>query len=119
VHELSLCQGLIDQVESLARVHSARAVTRIDVQIGPLSGIEIPLLKQAFIFARAGTVADNAALETESLPVRVHCKTCSAESEAAPNRLICGYCGDWHTELISGDEMLLTSVELELEEEHV
>jgi hydrogenase nickel incorporation protein HypA/HybF len=28
------------------------------------------------------------------------------------NRLLCGACGDWHTQVISGDELLLESVEL-------
>jgi hydrogenase nickel incorporation protein HypA/HybF len=29
------------------------------------------------------------------------------------NRLICSDCGDWHTQILSGDELLLESVELE------
>jgi hydrogenase nickel incorporation protein HypA/HybF len=29
------------------------------------------------------------------------------------NRLTCAACGDWHTRVISGDELLLESVELE------
>jgi hydrogenase nickel incorporation protein HypA/HybF len=29
------------------------------------------------------------------------------------NRLLCGACGDWHTQVIGGDELLLESVELE------
>jgi hydrogenase nickel incorporation protein HypA/HybF len=45
--------------------------------------------------------------------VRVRCEQCGAESEASPNRLLCGACGDYHTRLLSGDELLLVSVELE------
>jgi hydrogenase nickel incorporation protein HypA/HybF len=119
VHEFSVCQNLLQQVEALARAHGARAVNRIRLQIGPLSGIEAVLLEQAFTLARTGTVADNAVLETESLPVRVHCQACGAASDVPPNRLVCGACGDWHTELLSGDEMLLASLELELEEDDV
>ena len=119
MHEFSVCQHLLQQVEALARAHRARAVSRIRLQIGPLSGIEAVLLAHAFTVAGAGTVAEGAVLETESLPVRVHCKTCGADSAATPNRLLCGVCGDWHTDLLSGDEMLLTSVDLELEEDDV
>ena len=32
------------------------------------------------------------------------------------NRLICGACGDWHTQLLSGDELILESVELQMPE---
>ncbi|MEZ5583946.1 MAG: hydrogenase/urease maturation nickel metallochaperone HypA [Candidatus Competibacteraceae bacterium] len=49
----------------------------------------------------------------------MRCRSCGAESTAAPNRLCCAQCDDWQTDLISGDEMLLTSLELVLEEEHV
>ena len=40
-----------------------------------------------------------------------------AETPAEPNKLVCGECGDWHTQLVSGDEMLLDSVELVKSEE--
>ena len=117
MHEFSICQDLLRQVEDLARAHNARAVSAIHLQLGPLSGIEAALLEQAFTVARAGTVAAAAVLMTEALPIRVRCQSCGAGSIASPNRLVCGACGDWHTELLSGDELLLASVELELEED--
>lgn len=113
MHELSVCQGLLQQVEDIAHQHAADRVTMIALQIGPLSGVEAGLLQQAFTLARAGSIAAEASLVIESLPVRVSCETCGQESEAAPNRLLCGHCGDYHTRLISGDEMLLVSVELD------
>lgn len=113
MHELAVCQGMLRQVMDIADREQARAVTRILVRIGPLSGVEPQLLAQAFPIASAGTLAADAALELESLPVRVRCEQCGAESEASPNRLLCGACGDYHTRLLSGDELLLVSVELE------
>ena len=113
MHELSVCQALIGQVEDIARQHRATAVTTVSVRIGPLSGVEPDLLEQAFPLASAGTVAEASQLVIEKLPIRVHCETCGAETAAEQNRLICGRCGDWHTRLVSGDEMLLASVELE------
>jgi len=113
MHELSVCQSMLRQVEHIAAEHGARAVTAIKVQIGPLSGVEPQLLSQAFPIASAGTVAAAADLQLESLPVRVRCRTCGAETEAAVNRLLCGECGDWQTQLLSGDELLLASVELD------
>ena len=34
---------------------------------------------------------------------------------ATVNRLLCGACGDYHTRLLSGDEMILASVELNVD----
>lgn len=117
MHELAVCQAVIGQVEAVARTHGARAVAGIELRIGPLSGVEAPLLEQAFTIARAGTLAEGAELSIRTLPVRVHCEACGAETEATVSRLLCGRCGEWRTRVVSGDEMLLARVELELEDE--
>jgi hydrogenase nickel incorporation protein HypA/HybF len=111
MHELSICQSLLTQVTQLAREHQAQQVAQIVVQIGPLSGIVPELLAQAFTIASADTVAHSAELILETLPVRVRCLSCGGETEVDANRLICAHCGDWQTQLISGDEMLLTKIE--------
>lgn len=113
MHELSVCQGMLSQMDAIAAEHGAQAITAVTVQVGPLSGVEPELLVQAFAIASAGGIADGAQLRVDSLPIRVHCETCGADTEASANRLLCGECGDWHTRLTSGDELLLASVELE------
>ena len=112
MHELSICQALIEQVEAVARKEGALQVVQVRVGIGPLSGVEPQLLQQAFQLARAGSIAATASLLIDHLPVRVSCSECGQETEAGVANLACGNCGDWHTRLVSGDEMLLTQVEL-------
>ncbi len=114
MHELSVCQGMLNQVAAIAAERQALGVSSITVRIGPLSGVEPDLLQHAFPIACAGTVAAEARLVIERLPIRVRCEQCGAETDATPNRLLCGACGDWHTQLISGDELILASVELQL-----
>ncbi len=91
----------------------AQSVTTIVIGMGPLSGVEAQLLKNAYPVASAGTIAEDAELVIEHLPIKVKCTQCGSESDALPNKLICKQCGDWRTTLISGDEMMLMSVELE------
>lgn len=113
MHELSICQSLLKQVSSIAAEHNASAVENIYLQIGPLSGVEADLLQSVFPIASADTVARQAKLIISSMPIRVRCRSCFGESEARMNRLVCGLCGDWHTELLSGDELLLERVEMQ------
>ena len=113
MHELAICQSLMDQVESIALERNAQSVTSIVIAMGPLSGVEAQLLKNAYPIASSGTVAEDAELIIEHLPVRVKCTQCGSESDALPNKLVCKQCGDWRTTLVSGDEMMLMSVELE------
>lgn len=112
MHELSVCLSMMDQVTAIAAQHHAKAVSIVRIQLGPLSGVEPQLLMQAFPMASAGTVADGAHLVVEALPVRIRCQRCHADSAAEPNRLVCSECGHWQTQLLSGDELLLESVEL-------
>lgn len=112
MHEFAVCRDMLQQIETIAADEQATAVETITVRIGPLSGIEAHLLSQAFPLAAAGTVAENAELIIEALPIKVKCQLCGAETVAKANRLICGECGDYHTQLLSGDEMLLASLEL-------
>ena len=113
MHELAVCQALMEQVEQIAARERAERVVAIVLKIGPLSGVEADLLADAFPIASAGSTTEGAELRIERLPVRVHCSRCGADSDASPNRLVCAVCGDYRTQLLSGDEMLLASIELE------
>lgn len=116
MHELSVAQALVEQIDAIVRERQADAAVSFRVRIGPLSGVVPGLLESAFSLAAAGSAAEQAIMELVEAPVRVRCQTCGAETEAAMNRLLCGACGDWHTQLVSGDELILESVELQLAE---
>jgi len=112
MHELSVCLALLDQVRAIAAKHGATGVERILLRVGPLSGVEPTLLKSAFPLASAGTIAESAVLEIDLTQVHVRCHACGRETAAAPNRLVCGSCGDFRAQVTSGEEMLLASLEL-------
>ncbi len=111
MHELSICQATLKQVFDVAQEYHNHQIKSITLKIGPLSGVEPLLLEQAFSIASAGTIAENAQLNIEQLPVKVRCLQCGAETETSTNRLLCQHCGNWQTQLLSGDEMLLASIE--------
>ncbi len=116
MHELSICQSLLSQVTDIASDRGADAVERIVIEVGPLSGIEPELLAQAFAVVRAGSCAAGAALSIETTRVTVSCITCGAQSQTAPNRLVCGVCGGYRTRIVAGDELRLRRVELRVPE---
>ncbi len=113
MHELSVCLSLLREVERIARENKAGRVTRISVTVGPLSGVEPDLLRNAYPLAVAGTLAEDAEFQIDVSDIVVKCSQCGAESPAKPNRLLCGECGDYRTNLVSGDEMVLRSLELD------
>lgn len=112
MHELSVCEALLAQVRATASANQASSVGRITIRVGPLSGVEPDLLTQAFSIARNGPLTAEASLHIETQPIRIHCRDCGNENEAAANRLLCQACGSFRVNLISGDELLLAQVEL-------
>ena len=112
MHELSICQGLMTKVEQVALVNRATLVEKIYLSVGPLSGVEPPLLERAFEIARLGTIAESAQLEIQTGPIVVKCRTCGSSGEASSNRLLCPNCGDWRVSVEQGEEMLLLRLEL-------
>jgi hydrogenase nickel incorporation protein HypA/HybF len=111
MHELAICRSMLQQVLAIAASNDMPAVGRIMLRIGPLAGVEPGLLCAAFPIVAVGTPCEGATVEIESMVVRVLCKHCGSTSVVRPNRLLCGTCGDWRVSLLSGDEMLLTSIE--------
>ena len=111
MHELSICQALLDQVEDVVRRHGAVRAEEIIVAVGPLSGVEPALLANAFTIARRGACA-TAELRLETAPVRIRCAECGAESSARSNALLCAHCGGHRADLVSGDELMLLRVRL-------
>src|SRR3569833_3349504 len=79
---LLLCRALVAQVSALAAERGARAVSRIRLVVGPLAGVEIALLKNAFPVSSRGTPAAGAALEIETVPLAVRCESCGAPARS-------------------------------------
>jgi hydrogenase nickel incorporation protein HypA/HybF len=112
MHELSLCDDLIRQVQLLADQHHAQNIAQVTVSLGALSGVEPILLVQAFEILKAGTAASNARLIINTVAVRIKCEHCGREADADPNKLTCPTCKSVSTRLVSGDEFILSQVEL-------
>jgi hydrogenase nickel incorporation protein HypA/HybF len=116
VHELSICGALLTQVAEIALSRNAQAVARITIELGPLSGVEPSLLSSAFAIMRLGSIAADAELLIEVTGVSVRCLACGAQTETVANRLVCGMCGGFRTQVIAGDELRLRRIEMQVTE---
>ena len=112
MHEYSIVQALLAQVERQAARHGARAVRRLEVRIGELSGVEVDLLKTAYEMMRDRTICDGAPMEVTPVVARWECRACG---QAIPQgmALRCAACGSG-ARLAAGDEIMLDRIELEV-----
>ncbi|MCS6773263.1 MAG: hydrogenase maturation nickel metallochaperone HypA, partial [Thermoflexales bacterium] len=60
MHELSIALSLVESVESAARQAGAQRVTRIQLQLGALSGVVKEALLFSYDIAAQGTLAEGA-----------------------------------------------------------
>lgn len=66
MHEMSLLRGLMAQIDDIARKNAAKRVRVVRLKLGPLAHIEPDHLREHFIEAARGTVAESARLEIET-----------------------------------------------------
>ncbi len=112
MHEYSLIQALLEQVEKQADSHGAVSVESIRVRVGEQAGVELDLFRTAFEMARDGTICSQAELELVAEPVRWQCPGCG-ETIAPGWVLRCAAC-DLPARLVQGDAILLERMELEV-----
>ncbi len=67
MHEHSLLEGLIGQIETIARQNDANQVVGVTVMLGALSNISPAHFREHFVRAVVGTVAEGAKLEVQAL----------------------------------------------------
>lgn len=112
MHEYSIVSSLVDRVQQEAALHNADIVTRLHVQIGELSGVELDLLKTAFDTFRERTICDGAELVIEPTVAKWACRTCDRPIPRG-SVLRCDSCGR-PARLVQGDEIILNRIEMEV-----
>jgi hydrogenase nickel incorporation protein HypA/HybF len=114
MHELSIAQALIEQVEEVAAREQSIRVERIVIVVGSLSGVEPDALHSAFSLVAEGTVASGAGLVIEKVAAKVKCLACGHESVAGMAFAGCEICGSQEVELSAGRELNIKSIEVEV-----
>ncbi|BBG66379.1 [NiFe] hydrogenase nickel incorporation protein HypA [Hydrogenimonas sp.] len=113
MHEYSIVQALLDQCEEHARTNEAEKITRIEVKIGVLSGVEPHLLETAFNTFKERTICDSAEFVIQIQPVVIFCSECSKESVLSEHDYSCPRCGSALVRIIDGEDMFLMRLEME------
>lgn len=115
MHEVTVCDSLLDMVEETARNHGARRVAVVRVRIGEISGVVPELLEHAFeILAPERKLTRKAVLALERVRPLAHCEACGQDFEPEEYIFICPACGSGRTRLLAGDELSLDRLEMEV-----
>jgi hydrogenase nickel incorporation protein HypA/HybF len=110
MHELALAESIV----GIAERHAAgRKVHAVDVVAGELRQVVPSALEFAFELVARGTVVEGAELRITAVPVAGRCRACASESVLEGFPLTCAACGGLDMEVVSGEELVVDSLELE------
>lgn len=116
MHETSLVRSLLTQVSELLVEHGGEAVEAIRVEVGPLSGVERPLVEIAFEDQVDSSPCRGAKLVVEEVPLSAVCQDCGADLEIQRFRFECPHCESRQIQVTGGEEFRLLDVELRVSE---
>lgn len=109
MHELSIAESV---VRIAGRQADGRRVTKVHMKVGYLRQVVPSALAFSFGLVAEGTPVEGAELEMEEIPVTGECRNCGAESRLAEFPLLCAVCGSANLRILSGEELLVESLEL-------
>ena len=113
MHEYSIVQALMEQIEKLARENKAEKVSKVVVKIGVMSGVEPHLLEIAFDTFKEKSICDTAEFVLTIQPLVIRCLECDRPSELDEIVYCCPHCKSLQVEVIDGEEMFLMSLEMQ------
>jgi len=112
MHEYSIVQALLNQCEEHAKANDATKITRIEVKIGVLSGVEPHLLETAFNTFKEKTICEEAEFVMQIQPVVIYCSECAEAFTLQEHEYACPRCGGNLVKILEGEEMLLMRLEM-------
>jgi len=115
MHEMSLVQGLFEQLKSLAAENNASRIVKVTMEIGPLCGVVVDSFRFGFeILSSQEPMFRGAELVVEVPEVAYTCTACAHVQITAgerPDR--CSACGEFFLTPEGGNDLLLKQVEME------
>lgn len=115
MHEMSICGPLVDTVVKYAEQNGARKVVRVHLRIGELRDIVDDLMQGCFRYLARDTIASQAELVLEKVPLRAQCQACNLVFPAniwKRETLVCPDCGGTKLRIYSGKEFLIQGIEI-------
>ena len=112
MHEMSLCESLIETIQEQAEVQQFGRVKTVFLEIGMLAGVETDALRFCFDIICRGTVAESAQLVISEPPGRAWCFDCNQEVQLADRLSPCPICHGYSLQYKGGDEMRITELEV-------
>ena len=112
MHEMSLAESILKIALDVAADNHAKKISSVGLKLGEMAGVEVESLKFGFDILKKNTIAENAALKINRVPIIGECNKCGKSFNVAAYNFFCPEC-DGVLILKSGRELLVEFVDCE------
>lgn len=113
MHEMSLCESILQIVEAEAAREPFMRVTWLQLEIGALAGVEVEALRFCFDAVAPDTILAGAELDIVEPPGEARCVPCDKTVLLTDRYSSCPHCGAYGLQVTGGDQMRIKAMEVE------
>ncbi len=113
MHEISLCEGILQVLKESAISQNYTKVKTVWLEIGQLSCVELDAMRFGFDVVMCDSLADKAKLEIIEVPGEAWCMKCSRTVQVNKRFDACPDCESYQLQVVSGDQMRIKELEVE------
>ena len=113
MHEMSLCEGILQVLESSAREQQFRRVISIWLEVGTFASVEKEAMLFCFDAVSRGTLAEGADLTIIDIDAEAWCMQCCKAVSVTTRFDACPDCGSYQLQISGGDELKIKELEVE------
>ncbi|WP_029011327.1 hydrogenase maturation nickel metallochaperone HypA [Azospirillum halopraeferens] len=113
MHEMALCESLLQAMEEAAGANDFRRVRRVRLEIGRFAGVEVEALRFGFDVVTRGSLAEGAELVVLETPGEAWCFGCEATVPLDHRLDPCPRCGGERLVATGGTGMTIKDLEVE------
>jgi len=116
MHEVSIATGMIDELLRIANENNAKKILTVNLKIGKMSGIVTDSLKFAFDAVKLEhPLLSSTAISIKEIPLVYECSNCGNTFQTDDTYFpACPDCESYNLKLISGEEMDIENLEVEV-----
>ncbi len=113
MHEMAITQEIVNVVDE-ARLGAGEnvRVIRVVIKLGKFTAVVPDCIRFYYEMITENTPLHGAELEFNEVKTEVHCNGCGHTFEIEEACLLCPECGGGDTEIVSGRELLVESIEV-------
>jgi hydrogenase nickel incorporation protein HypA/HybF len=110
MHELSIALSIVELAEEEARKADATSISKVEVEIGTMAGIETEALLFAWDSVIQDTMARGSELVIRTVQAEAHCLQCGKDFPAENYFVQCPHCDSFRYQITKGKELRISSL---------